>query len=71
VSVALTVVDGQVTVEVVDDGVGIDGADHRSGLGNLDERARLHGGTFSVDSDAGQTCLRWNGRLSEGSGKDT
>jgi signal transduction histidine kinase len=71
VSVALTVVDGQVTVEVVDDGVGIDGADHRSGLGNLDERARLHGGTFSVDSDAGQTCLRWNGRLSEGSGTDT
>ena len=71
VSVVLTVADGHVTVEVVDDGIGFAGADHRSGLGNLDERARLHGGTFSVDSDAGQTRLRWDVRLSEGSGKDT
>ena len=71
VSVALSVADGHVTVEVVDDGIGIAGADRRSGLGNLDERARLHGGAFSVDSDAGQTRLRWDVRLSEGAGKDT
>ena len=70
VSVALTVADGHITVEVVDDGVGIASTDNRSGLANLKERARTHGGTFSVVSDSGQTRLRWIVPLSERSGKD-
>ena len=70
VSVVLTVADGDITVEVVDDGVGIAGTDNRSGLANLSERARTHGGTFSVVSDSGQTRLRWCVPLSERPGED-
>ena len=70
VSVALTVADGHITVEVVDDGVGIASTDNRSGLANLNERARSHGGTFSVVSDGGQTRLRWIVPLRESSGRD-
>jgi signal transduction histidine kinase len=71
VSVALTVADGHVTVEVVDDGVGVTDADNRSGLANLSERARLNGGTLSVASERGQTRLLWIVPFSESSGQDT
>jgi Signal transduction histidine kinase len=70
VSAALGVADGHITVDVVDDGTGIGGTASRSGLANLNERARSHGGTFSVVSDGGQTRLRWVVPLRESSGSD-
>jgi signal transduction histidine kinase len=71
VSVALTVAGGHITVEVVDDGVGVPATGNRSGLSNLRERARSHGGTFSVASEGGQTRLLWIVPFSEGSEKGT
>jgi signal transduction histidine kinase len=71
VSVALTVAGGHITVEVVDDGVGVPATGNRSGLSNLSERARSHGGTFSIASEGGQTRLLWIVPFSEGSEKGT
>jgi signal transduction histidine kinase len=60
VSLTVRVADGRVAVTVSDDGIGIQ-SDRRSGLENLDERARAHGGTFTVDSEIGEgTTLTWD-----------
>ncbi len=60
VSLTVTVADGRVVVRVADDGVGIQN-DRRSGLMNLGERARAHGGSFSVESEVGEgTSLTWD-----------
>ena len=59
VTVTLDVAD-EIVVEVVDDGQGIDERAARSGLRNLEERARLRGGTASVERlPDGGTRLRW------------
>ena len=60
VSLTVTVADGRVVVRVSDDGIGIQ-SDRRSGLENLSERARAHGGTFTVESEVGEgTTLTWD-----------
>ena len=59
VTVTLDVTD-EVVVEVVDDGRGIDERGARSGLRNLEERARLRGGTATVERlRDGGTRLLW------------
>lgn len=59
--VALTVVDGCLTVAVADDGVGIAGHTHRGGLVNLRERAERHGGELVVTAgEPHGTVLRWS-----------
>jgi signal transduction histidine kinase len=61
VDVALTVVDGCLTVAVADDGVGIAGHTHRGGLVNLRERAERHGGELVVTTgEPHGTALRWS-----------
>jgi signal transduction histidine kinase len=60
VSVAVTVADGVVSVEVIDDGVGIAPSDSPSGLANLRDRALSHGGTFLISAEAGGTRLNWS-----------
>ena len=60
VDLSVRVADGRVVVTVSDDGVGIQ-SDRRSGLENLGERARAHGGTFTVESEIGEgTTLTWD-----------
>jgi signal transduction histidine kinase len=60
VSLTVRVADGRVLVSVTDDGIGIQ-SDRRSGLENLGERARAHGGTFTVESEVGEgTTLTWD-----------
>jgi signal transduction histidine kinase len=60
VDLTVRVADGRVVVRVADDGVGIR-SDRRSGLENLGERARAHGGTFTVESEVGEgTALTWD-----------
>jgi signal transduction histidine kinase len=60
-TVSLEASGGWVKLEIVDDGVG-GAADspRRSGLANLEERATRRGGTFTLDSDASGTRVRWN-----------
>ena len=61
VSIAVSVADGHVSVEVTDDGIGIDPAVSRSsGTANLAARAAGWGGTFRLEprSPSG-TVLRW------------
>ena len=49
-----------VRIEVTDNGIGIPGAVARSGLHNLSTRARVFGGTLTVDLPAGGgTHLVW------------
>jgi signal transduction histidine kinase len=48
VTVTVTVVEGQLTVVIRDDGRGAADAGEHGGLINMRERARRHGGTFSV-----------------------
>ena len=53
-----------VLVEVTDNGVGIPGTVARSGLHNLSTRARVFGGTLTVDRPAGGgTHLAWTAPL--------
>jgi signal transduction histidine kinase len=60
VTLTVRVADGRVVVTVSDDGIGIQ-SDRRSGLENLGERARAHGGTFTVESEVGEgTTLTWD-----------
>lgn len=60
VELAVHVAAGRVIVIVRDDGVGIRSG-RRSGLENLEERARAHGGSFTVDSEEGHgTTLTWD-----------
>ena len=44
----------------VDDGRGSESSGRRSGVANLEARARLRGGTFDFESDAGGTLVRWS-----------
>ncbi len=55
----------QLSLEIVDDGIGVGHADRRSGLNNLAERAKEHGGTFSLTTPPdGGTRLTWTVPLS-------
>ncbi|SDZ42566.1 sensor histidine kinase [Herbiconiux ginsengi] len=58
-SLELTAADGTVTLTVRDDGVGIPATGRRSGLRNLEERATRRGGTFDIESEPGDTVVRW------------
>lgn len=60
VSVTVGVADGRVTLRVSDDGIGAPEATRRSGLANLRDRALGRDGTFSFESENGQTHLRWS-----------
>ncbi|GAB3043859.1 hypothetical protein GCM10027052_27550 [Parafrigoribacterium mesophilum] len=60
VSVAVTVADGRITVEVIDDGVGIAPTENPSGLDNLRDRAFAHGGSFRATAEAVGTHLSWS-----------
>ncbi len=60
VSVKLTIGD-DVVLEVSDDGVGLPkNIERRSGLANMAARTEQAGGTFSVESPARGTVLRWS-----------
>ncbi len=60
VQLSVLVAEGRVIVQVSDNGVGIQ-SERRSGLENLGERARAHGGTFTVESQPGEgTTLTWD-----------
>jgi signal transduction histidine kinase len=53
-------VGSDVVLRVADDGKGMDPSAPESGLENMRERARKHGGSFSVDSTPGQgTAVTW------------
>ncbi|MGV8909664.1 MAG: sensor histidine kinase [Propionicimonas sp.] len=60
--VAIAVTDFDITVTVDDDGVGVNPhATRTSGVASLAERARRHGGTFSLEPrHAGGTRARWH-----------
>jgi signal transduction histidine kinase len=60
VSLVIAVTESLVTLEVTDDGVGIPEVKRRSGLANLQQRALRRGGTFSFDSEKGQTRILWS-----------
>ncbi|GAA0994717.1 sensor histidine kinase [Subtercola frigoramans] len=59
-SVAVSVWQGSLVVEVVDDGVGFSDSGRRSGIANLEQRATLRGGTFSVSSGTDGTRMLWS-----------
>ncbi len=59
-SVDLAVDDATVVLTIVDDGRGSESSGRRSGVANLEARARLRGGTFDFESDAGGTLVRWS-----------
>ena len=61
ISIAVSVGEGEVAVEVVDDGVGIDPAVTRSsGTANLAARAASWGGTFRLEPhEPSCTVLTW------------
>jgi signal transduction histidine kinase len=59
-SILLSVLDGQVILEITDDGPGARQSTRRSGLANLQQRALDRGGTFLFDSDNGGTVLTWS-----------
>jgi signal transduction histidine kinase len=62
-SVSVTVEDDLV-IEVVDNGSGISGEITGSGLANLQKRAQDVGGSFAIESVAGQgTTIRWSAPL--------
>jgi signal transduction histidine kinase len=58
-SVAVSVADGRVSIEIVDDGSGTDPSGRRSGLANMERRARDRAGEFIFDSTDEGTRLRW------------
>jgi len=65
VSLAITVTELLVTLEVTDDGAGATGVKRRSGLANLEQRAVDRGGTFAFDSEKGRTSLVWSVPIDE------
>ncbi|MFD8141549.1 GAF domain-containing protein [Streptomyces sp. NPDC059708] len=64
VAVALKAGRGEIVLTVADNGVGIPAQGRRSGLRNLGERARVVGGTFTVETpDGGGSRLVWRAPL--------
>ncbi|GAA3384128.1 GAF domain-containing sensor histidine kinase [Streptomyces racemochromogenes] len=64
VAVILQAGQGEIVLTVSDNGVGIPAQGRRSGLRNLDERARVVGGTFTVETpDEGGSRLVWRAPL--------
>lgn len=62
VTVALSIVDSQLTLVVEDNGTGLDGPpDERSGLANMRRRAEKRSGTMTIDAGRhGGTRLEWS-----------
>ncbi len=58
-SIELSVAAGWLTLAITDDGVGIGTPQRQSGILNMKTRAVSRGGSFDLDSDAGETRLRW------------
>ncbi len=67
VSLVIAVTESLVTLEVTDNGVGTPEVIRRSGLANLQQRALRRGGTFSFDSEMGQTRVLWSVPVDESS----
>jgi signal transduction histidine kinase len=65
VSLAITVTELRVTLEVTDDGGGAAEVKRRSGLANLEQRAVDHGGTFVFGTEKGRTSLVWSVPIDE------
>jgi signal transduction histidine kinase len=65
--IAVTVHDGQITLEITDNGRGIGTPARSSGLANMRQRAERHAGTLHVTTPAGGgTQLTWTARLAVG-----
>jgi signal transduction histidine kinase len=58
-ALAVSVDERAATISVHDDGRGIPAEGRRSGLSNLAARAERLGGEMSIDSQAGDTTVRW------------
>ncbi|KQV05024.1 sensor histidine kinase [Leifsonia sp. Root112D2] len=50
----------EIVLEVTDDGIGLPPMHPRSGLLNLETRASARSGSFTVESQNGQTTVRWS-----------
>jgi signal transduction histidine kinase len=67
-TMAVSIVEDEVVVEVTDDGDGMKESTRRSGLANLEQRAVRRGGRFSLDSGRHGTRLYWAVPLGSSSG---